>query len=67
MLLVGGAPRRLTTRRTLQAATAAGRWQAFKRYLERLEAAGGDAALQPGGTWDELLVYAVALGMSDQS
>ena len=66
VLLAGGTSARLTTRRTAQAATAADRWRAFKRHLERLEAAGGDAAPQPGGRWDELLVYGVALGVSDR-
>jgi hypothetical protein len=66
VLLAGGTSPRLFTRRTAQAAPAAGRWRAFKRHLERLEAAGGDAAPQPGGRWDELLVYGVALGVSDR-
>ena len=66
VLLAGGTSARLTTRRTAQAAVAADRWQAFKRHLERLEAAGDDAAPQRRGRWDELLVYGVALGVSDR-
>jgi uncharacterized membrane protein YgcG len=65
MLLAGGTSARLTTRRTAQAAVAAEPWRAFKRHLERLEAAGDDAAPQRRGRWDELLVYGVALGVSD--
>lgn len=65
-LEVGGARRGLTTRRTPQAAAAARRWREYRRHLERLKTM--DAATTPEGpaAWDELLTYAVALGLSDE-
>jgi uncharacterized membrane protein YgcG len=63
---VGCARRGLTTRRTPEAAAAARRWQAYRAHLERLEAKGDDPALQGSEAWDQLLTYAVALGLSDE-
>jgi uncharacterized membrane protein YgcG len=62
----GGARRSLTVRRTPGAADAARRWQAYRRYLERLGTTGGGAIGESVGAWDQLVTYAVALGLSDE-
>jgi hypothetical protein len=65
-LEVGGARRGLTTRRTPHAAAAARGWRAYRRHLERLQTMDGDSALEGPDAWNQLLTYAVALGLSDE-
>ena len=66
VLLLCGARRGLTTRRTPHAATAARRWRAYRQHLTRLETTGGGSTLEAAETWDQLLTYAVALGVADE-
>jgi Predicted membrane protein (DUF2207) len=66
VLEVVGARRGLTTRRTPHAAAAARRWRAYRRHIERLKNMDGVAPLQGSDAWDQLLTYAVALGLSDE-
>jgi hypothetical protein len=66
VLEVVGARRGLTTRRTPPAAAAARRWRAYQHHIERLKTMDGGTTLQGADAWDQLLTYAVALGLSDE-
>jgi hypothetical protein len=66
VLEVVGGRRGLTTRRTPDAAAAARSWRAYRHHIERLKTIDGDTMLQGTEAWDQLLTYAVALGLSDE-
>jgi hypothetical protein len=63
----GGARRALTIRHTPDGADAARRWQAYRRHLERLGTTGGGAIRESAPAWDQLVTYAVALGLRTRS